>query len=258
MIVIADNLNVRNRAFAEALAGKDKKAVSEMAARLALADMINVQCSLDGAGDEECLPWVVEAVASVGKPVSIDSRNVKAIRKSLGPLRTPPLINYASATEPDDLDGLLDIVAECGASLVVRASRATPPSTLEAKLQIIEDLLEEANSADIPNERVFADPSVVHVGRGAGQRHLTNSTECIRVLKELVDPPVKTIVWVSNVSTGLPKSLRKKIEAAFLLFAAGAGLDAAMLDVLDPEVSRAVYLVRAFRDEVVFSAADMA
>ena len=71
---------------------------------------------------------------------------------------------------------------------------------------IIEDLIEKANAADIPNERIFADPSVVHIGRGNGQEHLLNAHESIVVLNEMVDPPLNTAVWISNVTTGLPKN----------------------------------------------------
>jgi cobalamin-dependent methionine synthase I len=90
-----------------------------------------------------------------------------------------------------------------------------------------------------------------------GQKHLVNSHECILVLKELVEPPVNTIAWISNISTGLPKALRKPLEAAFLAYLAGAGLDAAMVDIMSENVGKAIYLIKAFRDEIVFSQADI-
>jgi len=104
MIVIADNLNTRNKAYMEAVKKGDRKAVSHMAKELAAAgaDLINVQCSLDGSGDETALPLAVEAVtgaADVG--VCLDSRNVDAIKRSLPLCKKPPLINFISATEPD-------------------------------------------------------------------------------------------------------------------------------------------------------------
>ena len=63
MLVIAENLNVRNAAYMEALKKKDRKAIEAMAKDLASsgADMINIQCSLDGSGDEEALPLATEA-----------------------------------------------------------------------------------------------------------------------------------------------------------------------------------------------------
>ena len=259
MIVIADNLNTRNKTYMEAVKSRNRKTLSEFVKQLSQADMINVQCSLDGSGDEETLPFVVGVVIDeTGKEVCLDSRNINALKNSLPLCKKPPLVNYISATEPEEKEELLQLVANSGASLVIRATKATPPSSLEAKLQIIEDLLEMSNSADIPNERLFADPSLVHIGRGIGQKHIANSTECIKILKDLMEPPINTIAWISNVSAGMPIALRKRVEAAFLCYFAGAGLDAAMVDVLDEHLKKSIYLIKAFRDEIIFSPADIA
>lgn len=259
MIVVADNLNTRNKAYMEALGRRDRRALAEMAGELlrAGADMINIQCSLDGADDEENLPWAVEAVREASSTLSLDSRSTDALEKAVRLLKRPPLINFLSLTEPDNREGLLSLVADSGASLVLRAAKAVTPASLEAKLQIIEELLEMANAMDIPNERLFADPSVVHIGKGVDQRHLVNSCDFIKALKEMVEPPINTIAWISNVSTGLPARLKGTVEGSFLSYLAGAGLDAAMLNVLEPEMKRTVYLIKSFRDEMVFSPADM-
>ena len=261
MIAIADNMNVRNKAFLDALLKKDIQALSAIVDEILKsgADMINVQCSLDGAGDEDSMPFIVKILSdAAGCPLSLDSRNVQALKVSVPLCKQPPLVNFISKTEPDNHEELLSLVARSGASLVLRAAGGTIPSSLEAKLQIIEDLIEKANGSDIPNERLFADPSIVHISRGMGQKHLVNSHECVRILKELVEPPVNTIAWISNISPGMPKAVRKRLEASFVTYLAGAGLDAAMVDVCDPEIAQAIYLIKSFRDEVIFSPPEIA
>jgi cobalamin-dependent methionine synthase I len=261
MIVIADNLNARHDAYVQSLAGRDRKALAGLAVELseAGADMINLQCSADGAGDEELLPWAVEVVQeAVDVELSLDSRNMAALKKAITLCRRPPLINYLSQAEPEERDGFLALAARSGASLILLAAKGSPVMTFEAKIQIVEELMEDANAADIPNERLFADPGLVHIGRGAGQDHLVNSAEFIRALKEVVDPPINTVAWISNVSTGMPSALRSAVESSFLAYLAGAGLDAAMVDVLDPAIRKTVYLLKSFRDEVVFTPADIA
>jgi cobalamin-dependent methionine synthase I len=261
MIVIAENLNTRNKTFMNAVKKKDKKALKELLKKLddAGADIINLQCSLDGVDDENTLPWVTEVLCnSVNCGISLDSRNVQAIKKAMRICKRPTMINYLSDNEPDDQEALLSLVSNSDASLVIRASKGTIPTSLEGKLQIIEDLLEMANEADIPNERLFADPSIVHIGSGMGQRHLLNSYECVKVIKDLVQPPLNTIVWIANVSTGLPKTVRKQLEATFLSYMAGAGLDAAMVDILDKNIRRALYLIKSFRDEIIFTKTEIA
>lgn len=261
MVVIAENLNTRNSHYMEAIKSRDKKAISRLAEQLvdAGAEIINVQCSLDGVGDEDMLPMAVEAVTEATEAgISLDSRNLEAIKRSLTFCDEPPLINFISSSEPDRHKELLELASTSRSSLVIRAAKGAIPTSLESKLQIIEDLLEEANAADIPNERLFADPSLVHIGRGMGQDHIMNSHECIRVLKEMVEPHINTIAWISNISTGLPKALKSRVNAAFLIYLAGAGLDASIVNVLDPEIGKALYLIQSFRDEIIFTPADMA
>ncbi|TAL25083.1 MAG: hypothetical protein EPN94_06025 [Nitrospirae bacterium] len=260
MIVIAENLNTRNKKFMEALKKKDAKAISMLSKELADAgaEMINVQCSLDGSGDAEALPMAIGAIVkTTGLAISLDSRNIDALKKAIPLCSKPPLINFISATEPAERRELLSLAADKKAFLIIRASKGIVPTSLESKLQILEELLEEANAADIPNQRLFADPSIVHIGKGMGQTHLVNSHECIRALKEMVEPEINTIAWISNVSTGMPKALRPGVNSIFLSYLSGAGLDAAMVDVLDPGIRKTIYMIKSFRDEVVFSPADL-
>ena len=259
MLVIADNLSVRNKAYMDAVKKKDAKAIEAMAKDLAAkgADLINVQVSLDGSGDEDALPLATEAVQKgSGLPLCLDSRNIKALKKAVPLCQEPPIINYLSADEKDP-DALLTLVRETKSNLIIRALKGTVPSSLEAKLMIIEDLLEKANAADIPNERIFADPSVVHISKGMGQEHLLNAHESIMVLNEMVDPPLNTAVWISNVTTGLPKNLKSTVASAYLSYLAGAGLSAAMVNVNDGELMKVVYLIKTFRDEITFAAGDL-
>jgi cobalamin-dependent methionine synthase I len=190
-------------------------------------------------------------------PLCLDSRNLKALRNAIPLCSEPPIINYLSADEKNP-EEFFALVRETKSNLIIRALKGTVPTTLEAKLMIIEDLIEKANEADIPNERIFADPSVVHISKGMGQEHLLNAHECIVVLNELVDPPINTAVWISNVTTGLPKNLKPTVASAYLCYLAGAGLHAAMVNVKDPEIMKAVYLIKSFRDEIIFSPADLA
>lgn len=260
MFVIADNLSVRNKAYMDAVRKKDTSAIRALAKELAAkgADMVNVQVSLDGVGDEDTLPMTAEAVQQGSDlPLCLDSRNVKALRKAVPLCSEPPIINYLSADEKNP-DEVFTLVRETKANLVIRALKGTVPFTLEAKLMVIEDLLEKANAADIPNERLFADPSVVHISKGMGQEHLMNAHELIVMLNEMVTPPINTAVWISNVTTGLPRKFKSTVASAYLAYLAGAGLSAAMVNVMDAEVMKTVYLIKAFRDEITFAPGDLA
>ena len=259
MLVIADNLNTRNKAYMQAVRSLDKNAIESMAKDLAGrgADLINIMCSSDGVGDEKTLPVVAEAVQKAsGLPLCLDSRNAAALKMAAACCMEPPIINYLSGDE-ENSDEILSLVKDSKANLILRALKGAVPATYEAKLLILEALIEKANAADIPNERLFADPSLIHIAEGMGQENLLNAHECIIALNELVDPPINTIVWLSNVSSGLKTALKPHVNSALLSYLAGAGLDAALLDVTQTETMKTVYMVRAFRDEVIFSPADL-
>jgi 5-methyltetrahydrofolate--homocysteine methyltransferase len=259
MLVIAENLNTRNKAYMQAVRSLDRKTIEALAKDLADrgADLINVQCSTDSIGDEKTLPVVAEIVQdATGLPLCLDSQNVEALKKTVKLCNEPPIVNYLSSDEKN-ADEFLALVRDSKANLIIRALKGTVPATYEAKLLILEDLIEKANAADIPNERLFADPSLIHIAEGMGQENLLNSHECIIALNELVDPPINTIVWLSNISAGLKSPLKPHVNSALLSYLAGAGLDAALLDVTQMETMKTVYMVRAFRDEVIFSPADL-
>ena len=61
------------------------------------------------------------------------------------------------------------------------------------------------------------------------------------MIKESFDPPVKTVIGLSNISNGCPKEIRPLINRVFACLAFGAGLDAAIVDAKDEK------LVQMFR-----------
>jgi cobalamin-dependent methionine synthase I len=259
MLVIADNLNTRNKDYAAALKKKDMKAIAALAKELAAKkpDMMNVQCSNDGIGDEDILPAVAMTVEeATGLPLCLDSRNVAALKAALKVCKEPPIVNYLSADEKQP-DEFFALVKDGDAALIIRALKGTVPTTLDEKLSVLEDLAEKANAAGVENDQLFADPSVVHIGGGMGQEHLMNAHEAVIVMNEMVDPPINTVVWISNVTAGLPKNVKSPVAASYLSYLAGAGLSAAFVNVKDPEIMKAVYLIKAFRDETVFTPAEL-
>lgn len=260
MLVIAENLNTRNRAFMKAVDNILPEAIRRLAGELvdAGANVLNIQCSTDGISDKETLPEVVQAISQkYDITLSLDSRNIEALRRTIPLCRKPPIINYLSLNEKSRAE-MLDLCRSYNCRLILRAmDRELTPSTLDGRLQILEELIETADSAGIPNDRLLVDPSVVHMGQGTGQDLVHIYRESISALKEMVDPPVVTVAWISNISTGLPNDIKPETDATFLSYLIGSGLDAAVVDVLEAKMARTLYMLRAFGNEIVFSAAEL-
>ena len=91
----------------------------------------------------------------------------------------------------------------------------------------------------IDNSKLFFDPLILPVS--VDQSQAVEALNTIKMIKESFDPPVKTVIGLSNVSNGSPKEMRGLINRVFGVLAFGAGLDAAIIDAKDTE------LVRVFR-----------
>ncbi len=259
MLVIANNLSFRNRAFVDAARSGDMARVTAMAEGLreAGADIINIGLSLDGDGDLKYIAAVAEAAGKAGLPLSIDSRNPNAQREAVRKAGVPVIINYVSADGSREMDEILEAAAEGKADLVLYAMRKGTPADSGERLSIISDLIEKANGAGVPNERLIVDPVILHLAGGVGQRHAVAVQETLYGLRELIEPPIRTTCWLSNVSAGAPRGLRFSINDTFLAMLAGLGLWSAYLDALNRETMRTVRLVRALKDEALYSLADL-
>lgn len=259
-MIIAENLNVRNGRYMNALRKFSPEVIQQLAGELidAGADALNIQTSVDGMGDEVPLPKVAAAISQAyNTQLVLDTTNLEALRLAIPLCKVPPLINHISVGAKNT-DEIIELCRKNRCRLILRAMKnGIIPASLDDRLQAIETLIEKANDAGISNEYLLADPSIVHLGRGMGQEYVRTYRDFVEALQELVDPPIGTISWISNVSTGLPRDVWARINSIFLAYLAGAGLKAALVDVLDPEMADTVYLLRVFSNEVVFSASEM-
>jgi cobalamin-dependent methionine synthase I len=247
MKVISQNLGFRNKDFLKAARNGDKATMSVMAEVLkkAGADIINIGLSLDGDGDEKFMEAAVVAVQRAGLPLSIDSRNPKAQQIAAKVAEVPLIVNYLCAEDSraKEMDEILTVAASGKSDLVLYALRKGTPADADERLQIIESLIEKANAAGIPSERLIVDPVILHLGGGIGQEHAVAVQETLYGIRELVEPPIRTTCWLSNISAGAPKELRTAINNTYLAVLAGLWLWSAYVDVMDKHTMRTVRLI---------------
>ena len=175
MKVISQNLGFKNKDFLKAARNGDKATMSVMAEvmKKAGADILNISFSLDGDGDEKYMEQAVVAAQRAGLPLSIDSRNPKAQLAAVKAAEVPVIINYVCAEESrrKEMDEIIGIAADNKTDLVLYALRKGTPADADERLEIIQSLIEKANAAGIPSERLIVDPVILHIGGGIGQEH---------------------------------------------------------------------------------------
>ncbi|HEU5156590.1 MAG TPA: dihydropteroate synthase [Streptosporangiaceae bacterium] len=233
--IIGEKINGTREQVHEAIVGRDAAQIRSLAARQveAGAHWIDVNAGTRPDREPDDLRWLVETVQSaVDVPLCLDSANPAALAAALAVTRDVPLINSITG-EARRLDGVLPLARDHGCPLIALAldDSGIPTGTKE-RLAVIGHLLAATRAAGIPDERVFIDPLVMAVAtsRGAGLIALDTITAVRADFSR-----VHITVGLSNVSFGLPA--RRLVNRTFLTLAVAAGLDTAILDPLDRELT---------------------
>ena len=141
------------------------------------------------------------------------------------------MINSVSA-DPEKLEAVGPLAVERQASLVALAmGRGRIPDNVEERLAACDEIMTYLTRLGLREDQVFFDPLVLPIAVDSTQGLVTLKT--IEQIKSRY-PTAKTVMGLSNISYGLPQ--RGMVNRAFLLMAASAGLDAAILDPLDAKM----------------------
>jgi cobalamin-dependent methionine synthase I len=238
MLVIGERINASNHSVGEAIARGDGEFVAGLAQAQAAAgaDYIDLNAGTargDGDNETAVMEWLVEVVQrATDRPLTIDSESPGVIEAALRKYSGDSLMINSVTAEPSRLEPIGSLAASHGASLVALAmdEEGIPP-TAEKRLAACDRIMAYLAGLGIAPERVFFDPLVIPVSVDTGQGLVT--LETLEGIKSRY-PAAKTVMGLSNISYGLPG--RNLINRSFLVMAAYAGLDAAILDPLDTRI----------------------
>ncbi len=265
MLVMANNITTKNarinRAFRELRksgwsAGQPVKgALQELTQHCTSAGADILELNLPQYRDEpEAMQFAVTAIQQVtDRQLCLSADNVATLEAGLRTCRRPPLVNYVSS-EDTRLQRILPLIAEYGAEVVLLI---TGPRLAPKMLKKAITLVDAANKMGITNSRLFIDPGIYHITSYEGQRHLSQVMEFLRALPLALDPPLRSICWISNVSAGAPRRLRPVIETTCLAMLYALGLSSVCLDVLKRDNMRTVRLLKILNNKAVYSDRDI-
>ncbi|MFC2071469.1 dihydropteroate synthase [Chloroflexota bacterium] len=238
MIVIGERINASNKSVGEAIIKRDGAYITNLAQAQteAGADYIDVNT---GTGQYEyeqeiaAMKWLVAKVQEVtDKPLAIDSEHLEVIEAALQEYRGEEMVINSVTAEPEKLDAIGPLVAKHKARLVALAMGSDGvPNSVEKRIDACETIVTHLTRMGVKMEQIFFDPLVIPVSVDSNQGLVTLKT--IEEIKSRY-PDARTVVGLSNISYGLPN--RKLVNRSFLLMAAYAGLDAAILDPLDTKI----------------------
>jgi 5-methyltetrahydrofolate--homocysteine methyltransferase len=149
--------------------------------------------------------------------------------------------------EADRLAQMLPLAVEFGAKVVALAmDDSGMPETIDARFAALETILAAVDAAGVKRENLYVDPLIRPVSTNP-----THALDCLSTIRRIKSElaPVKTTGGMSNISFGLPK--RGLLNRVFLAYAVEAGIDAGILDPLEPGAVATIRAAEAIlnRDE---------
>ncbi len=251
MILIGENIHIISKTVREALIRRDEKFILELIGIQNNMDFIDLNIGPAKGEMEGILPWLCGLVTS-NAGISFDTTNAEEMRRGLVAFNGTAFINSTSFDEPR-LSKMTDLALEFDSNLIaLTLSKETGiPKTSDGRLDIAFNIYEKCLEQGIKGEKLFFDPLILPVN--VEQSQAVEALNTIKMIKESFEPPVKTVIGLSNVSNGCPKEVRPLINRVYACLAFGAGLDAVILDAKDLEL---IQMLRMLEKNSPHSAVD--
>ncbi|HWR58708.1 MAG TPA: dihydropteroate synthase [Thermodesulfovibrionales bacterium] len=233
MLIIGEKLSIIAKRVREAMMKKDKGPIQEIAVRQWKegSGMIDANIGPAEDGGEDLMQWMVTTIQEVVPlPVCLDTTNFKAIEAGLKVHNSQwgrPLINSTS-NDPERFP-ILELGAKYNSQVIgLTVGKGGLPADAEERCAIAAEIMGRAMEYGVPLEDLFLDPLVLQIA--TSQDHARHVIKAIGMFQEMNDPPMKTVVGLSNISNGCPKTLRPILNKYYFLMLADAGLSAAIAD----------------------------
>lgn len=241
MLIIGEKLSIIAKRVREAMMKREKAPIQEIAVSQWKAGAGMIDANIGPAEDEgeELMQWMVATIQdAVPLPVCLDTTNVRAIEAGLKVHNNEwgrPMINSTS-NDPERFP-MLELAARYKARVIgLTVGKGGLPADAEERAAIAAEIMGRALEFGVPLEDLYLDPLVLQIA--TSQDHALKVIKAVRMFQELNDPPMKTVVGLSNISNGCPKHVRPIINNHFLSLLLYEGLSAAIAD--PHEVSQTV------------------
>jgi len=238
MLIIGEKLSIIAKRVREAMMKKDKGPIQEIATRQWKegSGMIDANIGPAEDGGEDLMQWMVTTIQEVVPlPICLDTTNAKAIEAGLkvhNNLWGRPLINSTS-NDPERFP-ILELGAKYNSQVIgLTVGKGGLPADAEERAAIAAEIMARAMEYGVPLEDIYLDPLVLQIA--TSQDHALKVIEALKMFKEMNDPPMKTVVGLSNISNGCPKHVRPILNKYYFLMLMNAGLTAAIADAREME-----------------------
>ena len=239
MLVIGERINGQFPQVSRAIDARDAKFIQDLAHEQvnAGAHLLDINTGPGRDDGPAAMAWLVKTVQdAVQVRLCIDSPGLKVQQAGLSECKLEPMINSTTA-EQKRMEKFLPLARDHNAEIVcLTISEKGIPNSTEARSELAMLILASAMDMGIPPEKVYLDPVVLPIS--AAQDQCAILGDSITAFRTLNTPPPKTVVGLSNVSSGAEE--RSLLNRTYLAMLLGRGLDAAIVDPNDVELMKVV------------------
>ncbi len=251
MYAIGERINGMFKSVAAAIQTQNPEPIQQLAKdQLAAgANALDVNVGPAAAEPKAAMEWLVKTLREVtDADLAIDTTRPDVMARGLE-LAGPGSIINSSKGQQEQLDIFLPMAVQHEASVVVLTIDENGiPRDANGRGEIALRAVATAMEKGLPPDRLMIDGVILPVN--VTQPTPGHVLETIRNVKLLSDPPPQTVLGLSNVSQGTTQ--RALINRTYLVMALAAGLDAAILDVLDSPMMDAMIASELLLNNAVY------
>ncbi len=252
MIVVGERINGQFPQVSKAIDARDEKFVQELAMEQLKggAHVLDINTGPGRDDAAEAATWLVKTVQdAVDARLCIDTPSLKVQTAALSACAKDPMINSTTA-EQKRMEKFFPLAKEHNAEIVcLTIDEKGIPNSAEGRTELAMLLLATAMDSGIEPEKVFLDPVVLPIS--AAQNQCPGVCDAITSFRTLNTPSPKTIVGLSNVSSGAEE--RSLLNRTYLAMLLGRGLDAAIVDPNDVELMQVVKAAEVLLNQKLYA-----
>jgi len=237
MLIISERINGQFASVGRAIDQRDEKYIRDLALKQleSGADYLDINTGPGRDDAPTCMEWLVKtAQDAVDLPLCLDSPGPKTMEAGLKACDEKPIMNSTTA-ELKKMERFFPLANEYDADIVcLTISEKGIPNDAESRTELAMMLVTTAMEHDVMPDKLYIDPVILPVGAAQDQSKVViDSIQRFRILN---DPPIRTIVGLSNVSNATKE--RSLLNRSFLAMLMGTGLTAAIADPEDKELMK--------------------
>jgi len=237
MLIISERINGQFASVGRAIDQRDEKYIRDLALKQleSGADYLDINTGPGRDDAPACMEWLVKtAQDAVDLPLCLDTPGPKTMEAGLKACDEKPIMNSTTA-ELKKMERFFPLANEYDADIVcLTISEKGIPNDAESRTELAMMLVTTAMEHDVMPDKLYIDPVILPVGAAQDQSKVViDSIQRFRILN---DPPIRTIVGLSNVSNATKE--RSLLNRSFLAMLMGTGLTAAIADPEDKELMK--------------------